>query len=277
MTLGTLDSERNDALLSWYAERRRPLPWRRDTDPYRILVSEVMLQQTQVDRVVPYFERFLDRFPTVEALASAPLRDVLDAWSGLGYNARAQRLREAARLIVAGGWPATPEGLGALPGVGPYTAAAVASIAFGASIAAVDTNLQRVLSRWHGEALKGAALETVAAMVLGEPASEWNQAMMDLGSALCSPKNPACIDCPVRDWCAGPDSYVPPTPQGRFEGSARQLRGAIVRSLVGGSSTVRRLSQQTGFAAADVRLALEDLSDESLVEDLGDGSYRIAE
>ncbi|MEN8234042.1 MAG: A/G-specific adenine glycosylase [Actinomycetota bacterium] len=277
MTVASLDRERNDALLSWYGERRRPLPWRESNDPYRILVSEVMLQQTQVDRVVPYFERFIARFPTTDALASAPLRDVLDAWSGLGYNARAQRLREAARIITDDGWPTTPPELEELPGVGPYTAAAVASIAFGANVAAVDTNLQRVLSRWHGEVLRGAPLHAVASGVLGEPASDWNQAMMDLGSSVCSPRSPVCGECPVKDWCAGPDAYAPPTPQGRFEGSARQLRGAVVRSLVGGPSTVRQLSQQTGFSAADVRFALEDLSDEDLVKASEDGTYSIAE
>jgi A/G-specific adenine glycosylase len=277
VTVAPVDHERNGALLAWYAERRRSLPWRADNDPYRVLVSEVMLQQTQVDRVVPYYLRFLERFPSVEALAAAPLRDVLDAWSGLGYNARAQRLRDAARIVAAEGWPTTAADLQNLPGIGPYTAAAVASIAFGAEIAAVDTNLQRVLSRWHGAPLRGAPLQVLAAASLGEPAADWNQAMMDLGSTVCTPRNPSCPDCPVRDWCSGPESYAPPTPQGRFEGSARQLRGAIIRSLVRGPSTVRRLTQQTGFPAAEVREALDDLSDEGLVDAQEDGSYRIAE
>ena len=129
MTVAPLEEARNAALLAWYADQQRSLPWRDQTDPYVILVAEVMLQQTQASRVVPFYNRFVARFPTVEALASAVLQDVLDAWTGLGYNARALRLREAARIIQSDGWPTTAETLSNLPGVGPYTAAAVASFA----------------------------------------------------------------------------------------------------------------------------------------------------
>ena len=277
MTAVSIEQERNTALFAWYEPGRRSLPWRGDTDPYRILVSEIMLQQTQAARVIPFYRRFVDRFPSVDVLAAAPLQTVLDAWSGLGYNSRALRLREAARMINESGWPTTPDGLATLPGVGPYTAAAVASFAFGSHVPAVDTNLTRILSRWHGEPLRGAALDAVAALALGDPAANWNQAMMDLGATTCVSKMPRCGVCPVKDWCSGPASYAPKSAQGRFEGSARQLRGAIVRSLVRGGATLRDVVQQTGFGAAQVETALADLMSEQLVIRDSHGLYRISE
>ncbi len=277
MTVVPLEEARNAALLTWYYEQQRSLPWRSETDPYRILVSEVMLQQTQASRVIPFYERFIGRFPTVDSLADAVLQDVLDAWAGLGYNARALRLREAARVIRTQGWPTTPETLAELPGIGPYTAAAVASFAFGAHVPAVDTNLRRVLSRWHGESLNGTALARAAEVALGEPAGDWNQAMMDLGATLCVPKSPRCSVCPVKDWCSGPAAYSPPIGQGRFEGSARQLRGAIVRTLVRHAASIEDIVQQTGFPAVEAESALSDLMAEGLVEQTQTGTYQIAD
>ena len=277
MTVLPLEEARNAALLTWYYEQQRSLPWRSETDPYRILVSEVMLQQTQASRVIPFYERFIGRFPTVDSLADAVLQDVLDAWAGLGYNARALRLREAARVIRTQGWPTTPETLAELPGIGPYTAAAVASFAFGAHVPAVDTNLRRVLSRWHGESLNGTALARAAEVALGEPAGDWNQAMMDLGATLCVPKSPRCSVCPVKDWCSGPAAYSPPVGQGRFEGSARQLRGAIVRTLVRHAASIEDIVQQTGFPAVEAESALSDLMAEGLVEQTQTGTYQIAD
>lgn len=277
MTLAPLEEVRNAALLAWYARQRRTLPWRDETDPYLILVSEVMLQQTQASRVIPFYDRFVARFPTIESLACAVLQDVLDAWTGLGYNTRALRLREAARIIHTDGWPTTPETLSDLPGVGPYTAAAVASFAFGAQVPAVDTNLRRVLSRWHGESLTGAVLTATAKATLGQPAGVWNQAMMDLGATVCVPRNPLCTICPVKDWCSGPAAYTPPTAQGRFEGSARQLRGAIVRTLVRHTATIDDIVQQTGFSPGQVESAIDNLAAEGLIQrDVG-GAYQIAE
>jgi A/G-specific adenine glycosylase len=277
VTTKPLEDARNDALLAWYADQKRDLPWRGEADPYRILVAEVMLQQTQAVRVVPFYDRFVAAFPTAGDLASAVLQDVLDAWSGLGYNARAMRLREAARIVHADGWPTKLETLMDLPGVGPYTASAIASFAFGAQVPAIDTNLRRVLSRWHGESLNGAALSMAAKTALGEPASDWNQAMMDLGATRCTPKSPRCGVCPVQDWCAGPAAYVPPTAQARFEGSSRQLRGAIVRALVRGPLRADDIIQQTGFPAARVEAALSDLSADGLILARPNGSYRIAD
>lgn len=272
-----IEEERNAALFSWYRREKRSFPWRGETDPYRILVSEAMLQQTQASRVIPFYDRFVTRFPTVEALAAADLHDVLGLWTGLGYNSRGLRLREAARRIQADGWPTTPTTLIELPGVGPYTASAIASFAFGANVPAVDTNLRRVLSRWNGEPLNGASLQAAAVVALGDPASDWNQAMMDLGASMCVSKMPNCGVCPVRDWCSGPASYTSAPAQGRFEGSARQLRGAIVRSLVRSDATFRDIIQQTGFPRTQVEMALADLMSEQLVSRDETGVYRIAE
>jgi len=272
-----IEEERNVALLSWYRLEQRSFPWRGETDAYRILVAETMLQQTQAPRVIPFYERFIARFPTVDSLAAADLQDALGIWTGLGYNSRALRLRDAARTIQLEGWPTTVAALTELPGVGPYTAAAVASFAFGTRVPAVDTNLRRVLSRWHGEPLNGSSLQAAAVASLGDPSSDWNQAMMDLGATTCVSKMPRCSVCPVKDWCSGPASYAPAPAQGRFEGSARQLRGAIVRSLIRGDATFRGIVQQTGFPTAQVEMALADLMSEQLVNRDEGGVYRIAE
>ncbi len=272
----SIEADRNRALLRWYEAQGRDLPWRLTTDPYPILVSEVMLQQTQVDRVVRHFTRFMARFPTVEALSAAQFADVLRVWSGLGYNSRARRLLDAARVIAAKGWPTDVDGLGQLPGVGPYTAAAVASFALGERVAAVDTNSRRVLSRWHGEPLKGAGLDAAAAADLDEDAASWNQAVMDLGATICLPRAPRCDVCPVSTWCAGPDVYEPPRPQPRFDGSLRQIRGAVVRALVAGTSTLDDLVDTTGFAKPAVAKALDGLSQDGLVTAEG-ATYRLTQ
>jgi len=227
-------SERNESLIAWYHEHARRLPWRDADDPYVTLVSEVMLQQTQVDRVIPKFAHFLATWPTVESLAVADPAAVLEAWSGLGYNTRALRLLEAARIIASSRWPTTPDDLQRLPGIGPYTAAAIASIAFDYQTPAIDTNIRRVLNRWIGTQLDGKELTEAATAVVGHPAGDWNQAMMDLGATLCRPRDPVCNDCPVVPWCADPDIYDAPARQSTFKGSNRELRGALVRASVNG-------------------------------------------
>ena len=254
---------RQAALVDWYEAAHRELPWRTTTDPYRILVSEVMLQQTQVDRVVPRYDRFLKRFATIGELAAAPLAHVLDEWSGLGYNGRAKLLHDTARIVARDGWPVDAAGLQRLPGVGPYTAAAVASFAFGQAVAAVDTNVRRVLSRWEGRALSGSALDDAAALHLAADAATWNQAVMELGAVVCRPRSPGCGACPVERWCADPAVYEPPPRQARFEGSRRQLRGAILRRLRSGPASLEDLeSPGGGHPTADV---LDDLEREGLV------------
>ena len=271
----SIEQDRNEALLAWYRAERRDLPWRATSDPYAILVSEIMLQQTQASRVVPFYQRFMGRFPTPEELAKAPLSDVLTLWSGLGYNNRAQRLQQAAAHVAERGWPRDVDGLEQLPGVGPYTARAVASIAFGVRVAAIDTNLRRVLSRWHGEALSGKTLEAAAAQDLGDDAAAWNQAVMDLGATRCRPRRPACSDCPVREWCAGPGIYQPPRSQGRFEGSMRQVCGAIIRALIRGPVGFAALVDRTAIEPDLVAAALESLVVEGLVVERPDTSYAL--
>ncbi len=200
-------------LLAWYARSSRDLPWRRARSPYAIWVSEVMLQQTRVETVVPYYARFLDAFPSVQALADAPESDVLHAWSGLGYYRRARMLHEAARQIErerAGRFPESAAELMTLKGVGRYTAGAVASIAYGEAVPIVDGNVGRVLARWFAldvDVKRGPGLARVwdlaGRLVAPSDPSSWNQALMELGATLCVPRAPLCSSCPVRAECDG--------------------------------------------------------------------------
>jgi A/G-specific adenine glycosylase len=277
MTLD-IEIERNEALLTWYRAHARELPWRQEPDPYRVLVSEFMLQQTQAARVVPFYERFVAAYPSIEELAAAALADVISLWSGLGYNTRAKRLRETARIIADRGWPSSVDDLQQLPGVGPYTASAIASIAFGKRVPALDTNVRRVLSRWHGEPLDGRGLRLAAETDLADDAGAWNQALMDLGASVCRPRQPRCDQCPVENWCSGPEAYLAPAPQARFEGSARQLRGSIMRAAVKRPHTFEQLRRETGFPTDEIEMALEDLTAEGLIALNDDtGEFRIAD
>jgi A/G-specific adenine glycosylase len=198
-----------NALLAWYHRERRDLPWRETRDPYRIWVSEIMLQQTRVAAVLEYYRRFLARFPDVHALAAAKEEDVLAAWSGLGYYRRARAIHAAARKVVTefgGKFPATAETLSELPGVGRYTAAAVASIAFEEPVAVVDGNVERVLTRFFGQDLlhRKEAWHRASALLPAKDPGNWNQAMMELGATVCLPAGPKCLLCPVKNWCADP-------------------------------------------------------------------------
>ena len=224
-------TEWTTALLDWYRRHQRALPWREDPTPYRVWVSEVMLQQTQVATVQPYFERFLARFPTVDVLAGADLQDVLKAWEGLGYYSRARNLQRAARIVVSrhgGSLPADLDGLRSLPGIGPYTAAAIASIAFGLPHPVVDGNVARVAARLWCIAtdVRTAGVQRDLEQRLraalgrsGDP-SAFNQALMELGALVCRPREPLCTACPLRAACgalaAGRTAELPvrrPTPR----------------------------------------------------------------
>lgn len=197
------------ALLDWFDRARRDLPWRRVRDPYAIWVSEVMLQQTRVETVVPYFETFMERFPTVDDLAAAPLDDVLALWSGLGYYRRARMLHRAAAEIAAGGvFPRTAKELQKLPGIGPYTAAAVASIAFGEPVPVLDGNVERVIARRlaldeppRGAAAKRTLRREAGSLLDATRPGDSNQALMELGALVCRPTDPRCGDCPLSDGC----------------------------------------------------------------------------
>jgi len=255
--LAAVPPELRDAIVTWYAARGRELPFRDTTDPYAILVSEAMAQQTQAARAGVAWTRFMARFPTVESLADAPPADVLRAWQGLGYNRRAINLQRAARVIVdehGGHVPSDLASLEELPGVGPYTARAVAALAFGVPVGAVDTNVRRVLGRVvAGDAgvMDAAALQRVAddAVPPDQPGL-WTHALMDIGATLCHPRRPECEPCPARPWCryAAAGSAVSPRaaavrpaanhPAVReaaapFTSTSRWLRGRIVERLRG--------------------------------------------
>ena len=236
-----------DALLSWSAKARRDLPWRRTRDPWAVLVSELMLQQTQVARVVPRYDAFLARFPDPPTCAASSSGAVIEAWAGLGYNRRALNLHRAARVVVDrhdGRIPANLSDLLTLPGVGPYTARAILVFAFERPVGVVDTNVARVLAR----AVSGRRLGTGEVQAIaddqvpeGRPWA-WNQAMLDFGASVCTSRSPSCQPCPLRRWCAWAlAGYPTPDPaagsaggsgrQSTFAGSDRQGRGRLIDAL----------------------------------------------
>ncbi len=270
-------------ILAWYREGHRDLPWRHTRDPYAILVSEIMLQQTQVDRVLPKYHQFLTLYPTLAALAAASRAEVIRNWAPLGYNLRAVRLHEIARQAMqrhGGRLPDTLAGLLALKGIGPYTAGAVACFAFGLPVAALDTNVRRVLGRLFAQEAPGASEDNRLAWRLAESALppadayDWNQALMDLGATICVARSPRCLLCPVQSLCSARAAWdeqdVPPAslarvaerrgaygasarasgapPVSRFEGSRRWYRGRIVDALralpPGASLTLEALGAQ---------------------------------
>ena len=209
------------ALLSWYDQNRRELPWRRDAGPYRVWVSEIMLQQTRVAAVLDHYARFLQRFPTVQILAAAYEPSVLAVWSGLGYYHRARRMHQAAKLIARerkGKFPRTAEEWQELPGIGRYTAAAIASIAFGEAVAVLDGNVERVLERMfsRSEGREG-AWQTAEGLLDHERPGDFNQAMMELGATICTPRTPQCLLCPLNAWCQsrGAETERPQAPRKR--------------------------------------------------------------
>ena len=241
------DTRVGRALLNWFRKHQRPLPWRASRDPYRVWISEVMLQQTQVATVIPYYQRFLDTFPTVRDLAGAPLERVLQLWSGLGYYRRARQLHAAAGRLVAefdGRFPKTLEEAKRLPGVGDYTAAAVLSIAYGMPIVALDGNVARVVARI--EALPGSLVQLpfrkaveskLAALIPGKGSrahpGDFNEALMELGQTICLPRSPRCPVCPIRRTCracasGNPESF--PSPRPRRSSEVTHLAAALISS-----------------------------------------------
>jgi A/G-specific adenine glycosylase len=212
------------SLLAWHSKHPSDLPWRRNRDRYAVLVSEVMLQQTQVSRVIPGFEAWMDRWPTVEELAATKLHEVIRAWQGLGYNRRAVNLHRAARVVTEHGWP---DDLTTLPGVGPYTAAAIRRFSLGEQVLPLDTNVKRIIERTGGE--------------FGPEAAE---ALMDLGREVCLARVPRCGVCPLAAGCPSRGRrYEPLRKQSRFEGSFRQRRATTLRLVAARTRRVDRLER----------------------------------
>ncbi len=275
-------------VLGWYRPRRHAYAWRRSRRTlYRVLVSEVMLQQTQASRVEPIFEAFVERFPDVRALAAASRAAVLRAWGGLGYNRRAVALHESARAIVgehAGRVPRDPATLRRLPGVGPYTAAAVASIGFGEAVAAVDTNVRRICARVaHGaepdEVDATTLVDDAQAWLDPDASGTWNEALMDLGRVVCRPV-PRCDRCPLSSTCRfridGRVGRRSGRRQAPFQGSVRQVRGAIVDVLRRRRSLdVRALAAATGHDEASVASAAEALIRDGILGRTRAGGLRL--
>ena len=238
------------AVLAWGGPRRRDLPWRRTREEWPVLVSEVMSQQTGVDRVVPKWLTFMEHFPDVGSCAAAELGEVLALWQGLGYPRRARNLHLTAEAVVAAGrFPRDLDGWLELPGIGPYTARAVMAFAQSADVAVVDTNVARILARCAARAFTAREAQAAAdALVPAGDAWLWNQALMDLGATVCRARAPRCGECPVAEQCAwrGDGEQEDPArrtsgvsrPQGRFAGSDREARGALMRRLVGGAVAI---------------------------------------
>ena len=274
-------------LLEWAAGVRRDLPWRRTRDPWAVLVAEVMLQQTQVLRVVPRWEGFLADYPTPSACAAAPLGEVLVRWSGLGYPRRARNLHRTAALVVQHHGGRVPDELGALlalPGVGPYTARAVLAFAFERDVAVLDTNVGRVLARRSGRRLGPQEAQRQAdGWVPAGHGWAWNQGLLDLGALRCRPARPACRGCPLRRTCRWARAGWPqPDPaaasagvsrrQAAFDGSARQARGRLLRALAEGPVAGADLAVRVGWPdrPRDARAVADSLVADGLAVQRGD-------
>ena len=271
-------------LLAWGSGSLRDLPWRRTRKPWHILVSEVMLQQTSVARVLPKFEIFISEFPTTAAMASAELGDALRLWTGLGYPRRCRNLWEAARVIeseLGGEFPASLDALLALPGVGQYTARAVLAFAYDHDVAVVDTNVSRVLSRLHGRSMTAKELQSHADQLVPRGLGwEWNQVMMDFGARHCTARTPQCATCAVAPFCGwrgigddpAPTSAGASKPQARFEGSDRQARGRAMRAVGDGDVHISEVvaAMQLQHDAERAARLIDALTAEGLLRCVGD-------
>jgi len=277
----------HDPLLNWHAAHgRHCLPWRQTRDPWAVLVSELMLQQTQVPRVLPKYAEFMERFPTVAACAAAPAGEVVRAWAGLGYNRRALNLHRTAVAVVeqhGGSLPSTLDALLALPGIGPYTARAVLAFACEQSVCPLDVNTARPLARAWSVIAQDEADALVPAA--GDAAWRWNQALMDLGALICTRRSPSCDACPLAPTCAwraagcppDADPAAPASRQSRFAGSDRQGRGRLVDALRDGPVAAHDLPHAMGWPDDPERAArvAATLIADGLAERLPDGALAL--
>ncbi len=245
-----------EKILTWYKKNKRELPWRTTQDPWKIIVSEIMLQQTQVDRVIPKYLAFLEKFPTPEACAQGNTSDILKLWQGLGYNSRGLRLKKLAEQYP-NIFPKIPEDLQTLPGIGPYTANAVLAFAFNKDVMVRDTNIERVLSRIKGKQLSNQ--EIYNELPKGK-SREWYNALMDLGATTCLAKTPKCSLCPVQKECKSPTLQILKAKQSKFKGSWRMYRGKLVRVLTE--------QKQVSLENARNELQLEQEQFDQLVKEL---------
>ncbi|KFI92050.1 A/G-specific adenine glycosylase [Bifidobacterium saguini DSM 23967] len=290
------DSDIALRLAAWWEANARDLPWRFGrTTPWGVLVSEVMSQQTQMSRVVPYWQAWMERWPDARALATAPKSEVITAWGRLGYPRRALRLQECARVVSEkydDELPRTYEALLELPGIGDYTASAVLSFAFGQRIAVIDTNIRRVLSRvFLGTESRGgsasAAERALANRVLPEAVKRsvtWNQSVMELGAVICTAKSPLCEACPIAESCTFLKAGRPglgekrTRPRQRFQGTDRQVRGlvlAALRELPAGSSLTRTDAEKLWKDSVQLGACIASLDDDGLIEIMQDGALRL--
>jgi A/G-specific adenine glycosylase len=257
-----------DAVLAWGEQHLRALPWRQTRDPWRVLVSELMLQQTQVPRVVPAYRRFLERFPTAPVCAAAPQGEVIEAWQGLGYNRRARSLHRIAQAVTErhdGTVPNDLDALEALPGIGPYTARALTAFAFEGDVGVVDVNVARILSRVDGSPMGRLKMQARADELVPDGRGWlWNQVMLDLGATVCGRRTQRCSECPIAGLCAwrqggGPDpslqAAIRTRPQSRFEGSDRQGRARLLRALLRGPVADEDLAGVCGWPGDEDRAA----------------------
>ena len=291
-----LDADFPAQLLTWYDGHYRQLPWRETSDPYRIWLSEVMLQQTQVETVIPYYHRWLARFPSIAHVAQASDTEVLKLWEGLGYYRRALQFHQACQQIhnqLGGQLPADPSDFRRLPGVGPYTFAAVRSIGFGDRLPAVDGNVKRVVARVlkcseTGQTLVMAVEQALGPVMPGERPGDFNQAIMDLGGRVCTSRSPKCDICPIAHWCRSRPKIAKGVkrvaerragykPQPKFEGSRRYHRGRIVQALrelsEGRSLLAKRLGSKLGIE--NITGLLDALARDGLIRQLASGRVRL--
>jgi A/G-specific adenine glycosylase len=304
METRTISDISQERLLAWYADNHRRLPWRETRDPYRILVSEVMLQQTQAERVVPRYHEFLEQFPTLAALADAPASEVIRAWAGLGYNRRALNLQRACRAVVErfdGVMPSDPAELASLPGIGPYTAGAVACFAFEQDVGFVDTNIRRVIHRVlagpelpHFQMTPREIDQAARELVPAGRGYLWNQALMELGATICRARMTECERCPLQVECrarptiqsvlaAIPRSARRPEP--KFETTSRYFRGRIIDALRSAGQAGLSLAElgtaiKPDFAASDAEWAADHvagLGRDGLLVEIGEGQRLVAE